>query len=60
LVASEMMVGSSGLGYLILANTQVFRFSEAYAAVVLVSLCGLVTHFALHNVQKILKGRVVG
>jgi ABC-type nitrate/sulfonate/bicarbonate transport system permease component len=60
LVASEMMVGSSGLGYLILANTQVFRFSEAYAAVVLVSLCGLATHFALHNVQRILKGKVVG
>lgn len=60
LVASEMVVGSSGLGYLVLVNSQLFRFPEAYAAVALLSLCGLATHSLLRTAQEMLEKRIIG
>lgn len=58
LVAAEMVVGNNGIGYLILSQTEIFQFPEAYAAVALVALCGLVTHVLLGRCQQWISRRV--
>lgn len=58
LVAAEMVVGTGGLGYQILINSQVFQYRKAYAAVFLVSLCGFATHYLLNHCHRILARKV--
>lgn len=58
LIASEMISGNTGLGYIILFRSQVFDYSGLFAGVFLVSSLGLITHALLLFVEETMQRRI--
>lgn len=53
LVSAEMLGGSAGLGYSILAYSQTFRFPQMYAVIIIIAAIGLAMNTFLSLIQSL-------
>ncbi|MEI6044934.1 MAG: ABC transporter permease subunit [Chloroflexota bacterium] len=58
LVAAEMLGSSKGLGYFVLISSQVFRYADMYAAIVLISLLGFLMNITLAILQTVVEAKL--
>lgn len=55
LVSSEMLGANAGMGYLILAYSQTFRFANMYAVIILIAATGLFMNLILLQADRVIK-----
>jgi NitT/TauT family transport system permease protein len=56
LVAAEMIGADSGLGFLVTNSQETFKIPQMYAAIVLLSLLGIILNFIVYRLEKVLIG----